>query len=119
MMRAVIYSRVSTPKQATKGYGLGRQREVCEEFADEHGYTVLEAVEDVIPGDVYDRPGLWRVRRLVQARVVDVVLIEAWDRLRLQVSDVRDPIRRSCRSLRGSRAHQAARSPPPRTGHCG
>lgn len=28
----------------------------------------------------YDRPGIWRLRRLVQAGVVDVVLIEAWDR---------------------------------------
>lgn len=50
MIRAIIYSRVSTPKQATKGYGLGRQREVYEEFADEHDYTVLETVEDISPG---------------------------------------------------------------------
>lgn len=79
MIRAVIYSRVSTFKQA-QGHGLIRQYETCMDHADERGYTVLEVIEDVISGAAYDRPGLWRLRRLVQVGVVDVVLIEAWDR---------------------------------------
>ena len=37
----------------------------------------------------------------------------------LQVPDVWDPPRGSCRSLRRSRAHPAARGTAPRTGHCG
>lgn len=79
MIRAIIYSRVSTAKQV-QGHGLVRQYETCMDYADEHGYTVLEVIEDVILGAAYDRPGLWRVRRLVQAGVVDVVLIEQRDR---------------------------------------
>lgn len=79
MIRAVIYSRVSTAKQA-HGHGLTRQYETCMDYADEHGYSVLEVIEDVTSGVAYDRPGLWCLRRLVQAGVVDVVLIEQWDR---------------------------------------
>lgn len=79
MIRAVTYTRVSTSKQ-TRGHGLTRQRETCARYADEHRYTVLEVIEDVISGAAYDRPGLWRVRRLVQAGVVDVILIEQRDR---------------------------------------
>lgn len=50
MIRAIIYSRVSTSKQASEGYGLGRQRETCTEYADENGYAVLETIEDVLGG---------------------------------------------------------------------
>ena len=50
------------------------------QYAEEHDYTVLEVVEDVTSGVAYDRPALWRVRRLVQAGIVDAVLIERWDR---------------------------------------
>jgi DNA invertase Pin-like site-specific DNA recombinase len=57
-----------------------RQREVCTKHANEHGYKVLKIIEDVISGADYNRPGIWRLRRLVQAGVVDEILVEGRDR---------------------------------------
>ena len=79
--RAVFYARVSTDEQARSGYSLAQQIEALREYASREGYEVLEEVSD--PGQSgasLERPGMDRVRDLVAARGVSVVLAQDRDR---------------------------------------
>src|ERR671913_2429840 len=79
--RAVLYSRVSTDEQARSGYSLAQQMEALREYAACEGYEVLEEVTD--PGQSgasLERPGMDRVRDLVHAGGVSVVLAQDRDR---------------------------------------
>ena len=79
--RAVLYARVSTDEQARSGYSLAQQMEALRAYAAAEGYEVLEEVAD--PGQsgaALARPGLDRVRDLVQAGGVSVVLAQDRDR---------------------------------------
>ena len=78
---AVIYCRVSTDEQAKHGYSLRQQREALREYARYEGYEILEEIEDAgRSGASLERPGLDRVRDLVTAGDVDVVLAQDRDR---------------------------------------
>ncbi len=82
MTRVVLYARVSTRRQAEKGYSLRQQIERLREYATEHGFEVLdEVVDDGYSGATLERPGLDRVRDLVGEGVVDAVLVQDLDRL--------------------------------------
>jgi len=79
--RAILYARVSTQEQATKGYSLAQQLEAIREYAAREGYKVLEEVTD--PGQSgasLERPGMDKVRDLVTAGDVSVVLAQDRDR---------------------------------------
>ncbi len=78
---AVLYARVSTDEQARSGYSLAQQLEALREYAVREGYEVLEEVAD--PGQSgasLERPGTDRVRDLVAAGGVSVVLAQDRDR---------------------------------------
>jgi site-specific DNA recombinase len=88
--RAILYCRVSTDEQARSGYSLAQQLEALREYAAREGYEVLEEVSD--PGQSgasLERPGLDRVRDLVAASSVSVVLAQDADRI------TRDPAHRA------------------------
>jgi site-specific DNA recombinase len=79
--RAILYARVSTDEQARSGYSLAQQIEALREYAAREGYEVLEEVQD--PGQSgasLERPGMDRVRDLVAAGGVSVVLAQDRDR---------------------------------------
>ena len=79
--RAILYARVSTDEQARSGYSLAQQIEALREYAAHEGYKVLEEVSD--PGQSgasLERPGMDRVRDLVAAGGVSVVLAQDRDR---------------------------------------
>ena len=79
--RAILYARVSTDEQARSGFSLAQQLEALREYALREGYEVLEEVED--PGQSgasLERPGMDRVRDLVAAGGVSVVLAQDRDR---------------------------------------
>src|SRR5918997_1446772 len=79
--RAILYARVSTDEQARTGYSLAQQLEALREYAAREGLQVLEEVED--PGQsgaTLERPGMDRVRDLVSAGGVSVVLAQDRDR---------------------------------------
>jgi site-specific DNA recombinase len=79
--RAILYARVSTDEQARSGYSLAQQLEALREYAAREGYEVLEEVQD--PGQSgasLERPGMDRVRDLVAAGGVCVVLAQDRDR---------------------------------------
>jgi site-specific DNA recombinase len=78
---AILYARVSTDEQARSGYSLAQQLEALREYAAREGYEVLEEVVD--PGQSgarLERPGMDRVRDLVAAGGVSVVLAQDRDR---------------------------------------
>jgi site-specific DNA recombinase len=79
--RIILYARVSTEEQARSGYSLAQQLEALREYATREGYEILEEVTD--PGQSgasLERPGLDRVRDLVAAGGVSVVLAQDRDR---------------------------------------
>jgi site-specific DNA recombinase len=80
--RTILYARVSTDEQARSGYSLAQQLEALREYAAREGYEVLEEVVD--PGQSgasLERPGMDRVRDLVSAGGVSVVLAQDRDRI--------------------------------------
>src|SRR5215213_8096310 len=79
--QAILYARVSTDEQARSGYSLDQQIEALREFAAREGYEILEEVSD--PGQSgasLERPGMDRVRDLVAAGSVSLVLAQDRDR---------------------------------------
>jgi site-specific DNA recombinase len=79
---AILYARVSTDEQARSGYSLAQQLEALREYAAREGFEVLEEVVD--PGQSgasLERPGMDRVRDLVAAGGVSVVLAQDRDRI--------------------------------------
>src|ERR671932_1262377 len=83
--RAILYARVSTDEQARSGYSLAQQLEALKEFATREGYEIIEEVTD--PGQSgasLERPGMDRVRDLVAAGDVSVVLAQDRDRFALE-----------------------------------
>jgi site-specific DNA recombinase len=79
--RAILYTRVSTDEQARSGCSLAQQLEALRDYAAREGYEVLEEVSD--PGQSgasLERPGMDRVRDLVAAGGVSVVLAQDRDR---------------------------------------
>ena len=79
---AILYARVSTDEQARSGYSLAQQLEALREYTAREGYEVLEEVVD--PGQSgasLERPGMDRVRDLVAAGGVSVVLAQDRDRI--------------------------------------
>ena len=80
-MRAITYARVSTDAQERDGTSLDSQERACLQFAHEQGWHVVESIRDAASGFSLDRPGIARVRQLLRAGVVDVVIPYAVDRL--------------------------------------
>ncbi len=81
ILYVILYARVSTDEQARSGYSLAQQMEALREYASREGYEVLEEVSD--PGQSgasLERPGMDRVRDLVAAGGVSVVLAQDRDR---------------------------------------
>lgn len=80
--KAVLYARVSGEEQAKKGYSLPDQRQALREWAEVEGYEILEEVtDDGWSGAYLERPGLDKMRDLVEAGGVDVVAALFRDRI--------------------------------------
>lgn len=78
---AIVYARVSTREQAEQGYSLRQQIEACRAWCEAEGYEVAEEVEDAgYSGASLERPGIDRVRDLVAAGGVSVVVAQDRDR---------------------------------------
>jgi site-specific DNA recombinase len=81
-MRAVLYARVSSKEQAEDGYSLQDQLRTLRQWATSNGYQVVEEVEDCgYSGVSLERPGLSKVRDLVTAGGIDLVLAQDRDRI--------------------------------------
>src|ERR671916_373744 len=79
--KAILYARVSTDEQARSGYSLAQQLEALREYAAREGYEVLEEIVDPgHSGASLERPGMDRVRDLVAAGEVSMVVAQDRDR---------------------------------------
>jgi site-specific DNA recombinase len=79
--RVALYVWVSTEEQA-RGFSLRQQQEALREHARREGWKVVEEVEDAgYSGAYLERPGLDRVRDLVEAGGADVALAQDADRI--------------------------------------
>jgi site-specific DNA recombinase len=86
-LRAAIHPRVSRTEQADN-YSLDNQERQCQALATARNMTVVAIEPDEHTGYKMDRPGLNRIRALVRAREVDVVLVWKLDRLTRRMWDL-------------------------------
>jgi site-specific DNA recombinase len=81
MMRAVLYTRVSTDEQASSGYSLEDQLDKLEAYCDQQGWEVVAVVEDDgRSGTDPTRPGLLELFNLARSGTIDVALAAKRDR---------------------------------------
>lgn len=88
-MRIVAYVRVSTDRQAEKGFGLEVQIEAIKSWARAHGHRlVLIARDEGISGtrDAADRPGLTEALQALQEGKAEALLVPRLDRLARSLS---------------------------------
>ena len=81
MLRAVVYSRVSTDAQERDGSSLDTQERACVGQVRGYDWKILECIRDTASGYSLDGPGIERVRQLLKAGEAAVVVAYALDRL--------------------------------------
>src|ERR671925_807292 len=80
---AAIYARVSTEDHG-KGFSIPTQIEAGQKLAEREGYMVSETsvlVDEGISGTTMDRPGLRKLRDLVNSKAISAVIVYDPDRL--------------------------------------
>lgn len=88
-MRLVAYIRVSTDRQAEKGFGLDVQRQTVKAWAKAHGHRlILIACDEGISGtkEAADRPGLTEALQTLQEGRGEGLLVPRLDRLARSLS---------------------------------
>ena len=84
-INAVLYIRVSTKEQGKKGrYGVDAQLTSMLEYCQKRGYTIVGTCSDIGKSgtlDTLDRPGLSECMCKGKARIADVIVAAAQDRL--------------------------------------
>ena len=80
---AVIYCRVSSSKQTTRGDGLSSQETRCREFAGYRGHEVVKVFKDDASGGLIDRPGMKAMLAFIRSKrkASPVVVIDDISRL--------------------------------------
>lgn len=80
---AVIYARVSSHKQMTKGDGLSSQEARCREYAKYKGYEVTNVYSDDMSGSLTARPGMMEMLAFLRRhrKAPHVVIIDDISRL--------------------------------------
>jgi site-specific DNA recombinase len=87
--RAILYIRVSTDEQASKGYSLPEQREQLERFCSAHGIEITITFQEDYSAKNFDRPEWTKLMQYAKAnqRSIDYVLFVAWDRFSRNIAD--------------------------------
>lgn len=82
MSRVVAYVRVSTEKQADKGYGLDVQEQSVRQWARAEGHRLVRVVrEEGVSGAIEDRPGIAEVLGILRDKEAVGVVVPRLDRL--------------------------------------
>ena len=80
-MRVWLYARLSNDDDREMN-SLLNQREICQAFAEQHGYTVVgQSFDDNISGMSFDRRGLDELMAAVDADKIDAVIVKDLSRL--------------------------------------
>jgi site-specific DNA recombinase len=86
LIRAAIYTRVSTLEQGEHGYGLDGQLKDCQRLADELGAEVVATFEDRDSGASWKLPGLNAMLDGAQRGDFDTIIIYDPDRLSRRIA---------------------------------
>ncbi len=73
--KAVVYCRVSSAAQMTKGDGLASQESRCKEYARYRGYDVKKVFQDNMSGGDLDRPAMSAMVQFIREQDDTVVVI--------------------------------------------
>ncbi|MCB9982124.1 MAG: recombinase family protein [Rhodospirillales bacterium] len=85
---AVIYCRVSDPKQASiRGDGLHSQERTCRDYALRNNYEVIEVFTDTQTGGDMKRPGLVALRAYLKKHKGLIVIVDHTSRLSRDLLD--------------------------------
>ena len=80
-MRVWLYARLSNDDDQEMN-SLLNQREICQAFAEQHGYTIVgQSFDDNISGMSFDRRGLDELMAAVDADKIDAVIVKDLSRL--------------------------------------
>lgn len=85
--KAAVYLRVSSQRQATRGYGLQIQEESCQKYCNSRGYELVETYQDTKTGVNQERPGLQVLLSELGSRGIQVVVCYSMDRLTRDTDD--------------------------------
>lgn len=87
-MRVALYFRVSTLEQANEGYSLESQKERLIAFAKSQGWNDYHLyMDDGYTGTDMNRPGLKRLIRHIEDKLIDAVVVMKLDRLSRKQKD--------------------------------
>ena len=80
-MRVWLYARLSNDDDREMN-SLLNQREVCQAFAEQHGYIIMgQSFDDNISGMSFDRRGLDELTAAAAADMIDAVIVKDLSRL--------------------------------------
>ena len=80
-MRVWLYARLSNDDDREMN-SLRNQREICQAFAEQHGYAIVgQSFDDNISGMSFDRRGLDELTAAVDADKIDAVIVKDLSRL--------------------------------------
>ena len=80
-MRVWLYARLSNDDDREMN-SLLNQREICQAFAEQHGYTIVgQSFDDNISGMNFNRRGLDKLTAAVDADMIDAVIVKDLSRL--------------------------------------
>ncbi|MCP8896363.1 recombinase family protein [Shinella daejeonensis] len=79
---AIIYCRVSDPKQASvRGDGLHSQERTCRDYGLNKRYNIRHVFEDMMTGERADRPGLIEAKNYIRRHKGTILIIDHPNRL--------------------------------------
>ena len=80
MLRAVLYSRVSTETQRDSNISLDDQLKAMRRYAQSQGWDIHSEVRETYSGVEEDRPRINQVRSLAKKKAFDILLVYRMDR---------------------------------------
>ncbi|MGJ3191228.1 recombinase family protein [Paenarthrobacter sp. FR1] len=92
-LRSALYARISKDLEHS-GHGVDRQLKDCREYAQKHGYEVVEELQDndISASGLKKRPSYLKLRQLMQDCAVDVVVVYSLDRLHRNMTKLQEYI---------------------------
>src|SRR5947209_5535145 len=82
MFKAVSYYRVSTDEQVEKGQSIETQRKLCQKWAEENDYKIVEEfIDEGKSGTNLNRPGIKELlARCQEDKSINAVVVQDTDR---------------------------------------
>ena len=90
--QAILYARVSSKEQEREGFSIPAQRQLLNDYAQRHGFRVVQEFIDVETAKAAGRTQFQEMVRFLQShRAIKTLLVEKTDRLYRNFRGLRDP----------------------------